>query len=186
MKLIIVVAFTFTYNCISLVAVNDVMEELLDEYFNGDPEMKSEKIDEILKEEKSRNSPAVMKCKDHYNLKHGETVFIQSPYFPYEYPHNEQCTWFIQIPSKTNVTISCGTFAVGDEHYLELGEINCVRNSTSIPPMRFYEDKYGFTESFHLRYEEQCLVYLVFDSDSQDTSGGIWCNISSDEFTKIT
>ena len=178
MKQLVLIAFT--YNFISLEAAS---HEVGDSSFLEDflkEEMYSAKLEEErkLREEAKRNSP-LMRCKDHYNLKHGETVLIQSPNFPYNYHQNDQCIWFLSIPPNTKVTVSCSTFNVGEGDYLEIGDNKCVTNFSS--PMRFYRSTSGNTRKLPLWFKESCLMYLEFVSDSRDTSKGIWCSVSSEK-----
>ena len=117
------------------------------------------------------NKGTPLECITYLHLKHGTQVTIQTPNYPQNYPNNAKCPWLMTIPAKTKIIIKCESF-----HVLQ-GDVFIISNI-------FSAYSRNSLKSQTIIFEKRNELIMEFISDSQKTSSGFNCTVSSSYFKK--
>ena len=123
----------------------------------------------------SKNSDVEpLRCNGRDSLQDGEVVSIQTPRYPKKYRKNSACTWDIDIPADSKVTIYCETFDLKRGDYFTIGDIGMY---------------YGVASAFSFPVIENQAAYtlaLKFESDKKRNGRGFRCTVAAESSSLTT
>merc|ERR1719189_1129657 len=123
----------------------------------------------------SKNSDVEpLRCNGRDSLQDGEVVSIQTPRYPKKYRKNSACTWDIDIPADSKVTIYCETFDLKRGDYFTIGDIGMY---------------YGVASAFSFPVIENQAAYtlaLKFESDKKRNGRGFKCTVAAESSSLTT
>ena len=123
----------------------------------------------------SKNSDVEpLRCNGRDSLQDGEVVSIQTPRYPKKYRKNSACTWDIDIPADSKVTIYCETFDLKKGDYFTIGDIGMY---------------YGVASAFSFPVIENQAAYtlaLKFESDKKRNGRGFRCTVAAESSSLTT
>ena len=124
----------------------------------------------VKSKKKINNTPLV--CRGWLYGKHGTQITIQTPNYPQNYPNNADCPWLMVVPPYTKITIECEAFDVPQGDFFMVIVISGKKISGNS------------LKSQTIIFEKTNELIMEFISDSQKTSSGFNCTVSSSYFKK--
>ena len=159
---------------------SDDMDDDDDDYFDDDDDsLEDDDISDIQGDRslfKADRQVDALPCKGKDRLGFGEMTSIETPGYPSNYPDRSKCSWKIQVPAKSHVSVYCEYFNLLKGDFLR------------IQKKRYYGKAEEGVQFEPLIYKRRSWIRIQFKSNKKKNAGGFKCYIAaeSSEFNTTT
>ena len=163
----------------SLRMTSDDMDDDDDDYFDDDDSLEDDDISDIQGDRslfKADRQVDALPCKGKDRLNFGEMTAIETPGYPSNYPDRSKCSWKIQVPAKSQVSVYCEYFNLLKGDFLRLQR------------KRYYGKAEEGVQFEPLINKKKTTIKIQFKSNKKKNAGGFKCYIAaeSSEFNTTT